>query len=225
MSDRSLAEEILIREVKKRTLYWLLGGGLTVVGPIVLIAAFILGMANMQSPSHGSTPSSPLGPTNTNIGIPTQTVKPWLTAIQAASKATGVPADWIAAEMIHESRGNPHAGILTRAYGLMQLEPGTMGATTADRINPAANVLYGAKLLAANYSLFHSWWLASAAYYGGAGSVDSVLAHHGLQVPLPWSQAQLALSVVPQAQYGNTLTLAQYADDIYQTALQLGGKG
>ena len=222
MSQRSAVEDLIIHEAKRRTLYWLLGGGFTVVGPIVLIAAFILGVANLQSSSTTSTTT--LGPTHTNVAHPNHIVKPWLSAIQAASKATGVPADWIAAEMIHESCGNPNAGTLGGAYGLMQLEPGTMGASNAVRMNPAANVLYGTKLLAANYRLYHSWRLASAAYYGGSGTVNTALAHHGLHAPLPWSHAQSALNVVPQAQYGNTLTLAQYADNIYTTDLQLGGK-
>ena len=200
--------------------------GLGLIGMLVALGALSVLAGHFQG--GGTSPgvsSRSLDPTHTAIGHPNQMIKPWISDIHTASQATGVPADWIAAEMIHESGGQAGAGNLAGAYGLMQLEPGILGATTADRMNPAANVLYGAKLLASNYSLYHSWRLASAAYYGGAGTVNAALARHGLQVPVSWAQAQGALNVIPYAQYGNTLTLAQYAAAIYAIDWQLGGKG
>ena len=162
---------------------------------------------------------SPAG--STSFVAPTQALQAWQADIEQASAATGVPASWIAAEMVHESGGSATAGTLAGAYGLMQLEPGTEGATNADRENPASNLLYGARLLAANAAIFHSWRLASAAYYGGAGAVESVLASAGLSWPLAWTQAQGALNIVPDPQDGNTLTLAQYADSIEATSQSL----
>ncbi len=157
----------------------------------------------------------------TTFTTPTAMLNQWKTEIGAAASATGVSAPWIASEMSHESGGNPTAGSLGGAYGLMQLEPGTMGATDADRENPATNILYGARLLAANYAIFHSWRMASAAYYGGAGAVENALAAAGISMPTTWVQAAGALNVIPDPQYGNTLTLAQYAENIYATNQQL----
>lgn len=154
---------------------------------------------------------------------PTQALQEWQADIERASAATGVPADWIASEMVHESGGSATAGTLAGAYGLMQLEPGTEGATNAARENPAINLLYGARLLAANEAIFHSWRLAAAAYYGGAGLVEKALGAAGLRWPLAWAQAQGALNIVPDPQYGNTLTLAQYADSIEATSQILAG--
>jgi hypothetical protein len=164
---------------------------------------------------------SPAG--STSFVAQAQVLQEWQADIEQASAATGVPARWIAAEMVHESGGSATAGTLAGAYGLMQLEPGTEGATNADRENPASNLLYGARLLAANAAIFHSWRLASAAYYGGAGLVESALAAAGLSWPLAWAQAQGALNIVPDPQYGNTLTLAQYADSIEATSQSLAG--
>lgn len=146
----------------------------------------------------------------------------WKMLILQASAATGVPAAWIAAEITHESGGNPTAGSPGGAYGLMQLEPATgAGYGCTNRGNAACNALAGARYLAALYRQFHSWRGASAGYYGGGGTEANALHAAGLTPPVPWSQAQGALGVVPFPQYGNTLTLATYANAIYATAQQL----
>ena len=146
----------------------------------------------------------------------------WKTLILQASAATGVPAAWIASEITHESGGNPTAGSPGGAYGLMQLEPATGAAYgCTNRGNAACNVMAGARYLAALHRQFGSWRGASAGYYGGGGTETNALHAAGLTPPVPWSQAQAALGIVPFPQYGNTLTLAQYADAIYATATQL----
>jgi soluble lytic murein transglycosylase-like protein len=129
-----------------------------------------------------------------------------------------VPAPWIAAEIVVESRGQAHAGTLTGAYGLMQLEPGTMGLTNAERANPADNILAGAEYLAQLHATFQSWREASAAYYGGAGLVTALLP----RVPMPWRTGQQWLDVVPNPG-ANTLTLAQYANTVFRVAHQWQG--
>jgi len=146
----------------------------------------------------------------------------WKTLILQASAATGVPAAWIAAEVTHESGGNPTAGSPGGAYGLMQLEPATGAAYgCTNRATPLCSLMAGARYLAALHRQFGSWRGASAGYYGGSGTESHALHAAGLTPPVPWSQAQGALGVVPFPQYGNTLTLAQYADAIYATATQL----
>ena len=144
-------------------------------------------------------------------------LKRWRADINAASRHSGVPATWIAAEIWVESQGNPHAGSLAGAYGLMQLEPGTDGAANSQRMDPSQNILIGAQYLSTLYAQFHSWRLASAAYYGGAGLVQSLLP----TFPESWRAAAQWLQVVPDPAAGNTLTLRDYASEVETIAQQL----
>lgn len=101
----------------------------------------------------------------------------------------------------------------------MQIEPGVMGLTNAQRANPQANIMAGAEDLASLYRLFHSWREASAAYYGGSGLVLALLPSR----PMPWHQAETWLQVGPNPR-ANTLTLAQYANSVARLARH-GSKG
>lgn len=175
-----------------------------------LLLAAMVGLSQ-QSPRTGS-PSTGRWPSS---AVLLAEVRPWRTAIHQAATATGVPAAWIAAEIVVESRGRAQAGTVGGAYGLMQLEPETRGLTTAERANPTDNILAGAEYLAALHALFQSWREASAAYYGGAGLEMALLP----QVPMPWASAQAWLNVVPNPS-ANTLTLAQYAKTVAQVARQ-----
>lgn len=210
VQDRS---EPWVRLGLSHGLRWLWGafgiGGLVV---FLLLAA----MVGWHAQSHQTgTPAtvllSPSPVLATEVGS-------WRTTINQAAQATGVPAPWIAAEIVVESRGQSHAGTVAGAYGLMQLEPGTMGLTTAERANPTDNIMAGARYLAALHGLFHSWREASAAYYGGAGLEMALLP----RVPMPWARAQAWLNVVPNPS-ANTLTLAQYANAVAQVAGQFRG--
>ena len=151
---------------------------------------------------------------------PTKAVSQWWADILAASQKTGVPADWIAAEMLNESGGHAHAGQngLAGAYGLMQLEPATAkslpGYYPGARQNPQENLILGAELLQENNSQFGSWRIASAAYYGGSGSVQA----DGVTPGMPWSVAGPKLATVPFANAGNSLTMEEYADNIESTS-------
>ena len=149
---------------------------------------------------------------------PTQAVRLWWKDIGIASQKTGVPADWLAAEMLNESGGNPAAGNPTGAYGLMQLEPttahGLPGYTPGSRHNPLANLILGAELLDASYRQWHSWRLASAAYYGGSGRVQGA----GVVPGMPWRQASGRLMVIPDPRAGNALTMTAYANNIEATS-------
>lgn len=149
-----------------------------------------------------------------------QALNEWWPDIQVASQRTGVPADWIAAEMLVESHGDQYAAVdgLAGAYGLMQLEPQTArslpGWYPGARQNPQENLILGAELLAELHAQFGSWRIASAAYYGGAGSVEAA----GVTPGMAWAEAAPRLNVVPFASAGNTLTMAQYADTIEATS-------
>lgn len=116
----------------------------------LLVAFEALSVLSSHVQVTGASPgvsSRVVGPSNTAIGHLSQLIKSWVSDVHAESQATGVPAHWIAAEMtIHESGGPAGSGKMARAYELMQLKRGTLGAATADKINPATNVLYRAKL-------------------------------------------------------------------------------
>lgn len=177
-------------------------------------------------------PEAPTGVISTSTPVTSaEGVAPWWPDILAVSRQTGVPATWLAAEMANESGGDPTAGShgLMGAYGLMQLEPGTLGATNAQRENPLTNLRLGAEYLARLHAQFGSWRLAAAAYLGGPGSVQWALGQAGLSWPLPWSQAVPALAVYPCATVvgevcvpalGNP-TMAAYADNIAASAAAL----
>lgn len=153
----------------------------------------------------------------------------WWSDILTASRQTHVPPAWLAGEMFQESRGNPAAAYdatdpQAGALGLVQLEPGTArslpGWYPGARANPQENLILAGELLAENYQEFHSWRLASAAYYGGAGAV--LQAYGGM--PPSWQAAEGPLSnYVPDASSGNSMTLTEYADAVYTYAEEVVG--
>ena len=200
------------------------GAKVPLLGPQALTSI----TATWPNPSGGNTttetiqwPEQPTGAVSDVVHVAdTQTVAHWWPNIEVASRQTGVPADWIAAEMANESGGHEHAGRngLAGAYGLMQLEPGTAkglpGYYPGARQNPQENLILGAEYLAELHAQFSSWRIASAAYYGGSGMVENA----GVYPGMPWSEAAPRLNIVPFASAGNELTMAQYADNIEATS-------
>lgn len=92
--------------------------------------------------------------------------------IAAASRATRVDENLIEAIMAAESAFDPLALSRTGALGLMQLMPATaerFGVT--DRLDPAQNILGGARYLSFLLNKFNNLKLAVAAYNAGEGSV------------------------------------------------------
>ncbi len=182
------------------------------------LAVFLLLAAMVGLTTRSQAPRTHSADVITLLGVVSQDVAPWRSTINRAARRTGVPASWIAAEIVVESRGRAHAGTFAGAYGLMQLEPRTMGLTNGERANPVDNILAGAEYLAQLHATFQSWREASAAYYGGAGLVAALLP----RVPMPWRTAQPWLDVVPNPG-ANTLTLAQYANAVFRIAHQWQG--
>ena len=204
------SQEAMVDAGLSHLVRWLWAATGVVGGLFFLALTALLGIA---SPDFGLRhPPMPWSVT----GQLTQDLVPWRASINRAAQSTGVPAPWIAAEILVESRGDPTAGSLGGAYGLMQLEPGTMGLTDSQRANPTTNIQAGAMYLASLYRLFHSWREASAAYYGGPGLVLALLP----QMTTTWAQARAWLQVVPNPG-ANSLTLAQYADEVATLAAQL----
>ena len=210
VQDRS---EAWVRLGLSHGLRWL-WGALGIGGLLVFLLLVAMVGWHAQSPRTGTGSTVLLS----SSAVFSSEVGPWRATINQAARATGVPAPWIAAEIVVESRGQSHAGNVGGAYGLMQLEPGTMDLTTAERANPTDNIMAGARYLAALHGLFHSWREASAAYYGGAGLEMALLP----KVPMPWTRAQVWLNIVPNPG-ANTLTLAQYANAVAKVAGQFRG--
>jgi len=104
----------------------------------------------------------------------------WKSEIQAASAKSGIPATWILAVMIVESRGKNYAPNSAGAGGLMALMVPAAGvglkklgikdkATSADVADPATNVMAGAGYMRYNADLF-GWELPVVANSHNAGS-------------------------------------------------------
>ncbi|MHB1957333.1 MAG: transglycosylase SLT domain-containing protein, partial [Sulfobacillus sp.] len=98
----------------------------------------ILNLSLTIGPSHRSGTHKPVL-LSSAAALSTEVAR-WRSIINQAAKVTGVPAPWIAAEIVVESRGDAQAGTLAGAYGLMQLEPGTLGLSNAERANPTDNI-------------------------------------------------------------------------------------
>lgn len=114
--------------------------------------------------------------------------------ITAASEATGVPGNLIAAMMHVESTNNPNAVSPRNAHGLMQLLPGTareMGVT--DITDPAQNIMGGAKYIAQLLQKYNNDLpLALAAYNAGMGNVTK---YGGIP---PFQETQKYVTLVQQ---------------------------
>lgn len=176
-------------------------------------------VADMGSPvGIGAIPSLPSAGSG-------QGLAPWISLIEAVSQKTGVPAKWIGGIILHESGGTSTAGSLAHAYGLMQLEPGTLNATDAQRANPQDNVYIGTLYLKSlAQAAGGDYQLAVCAYYVGQGGLEQLLAKKGLTLgstTFAEAVASGALNVVPGRQCGgaietncNTGTVAGYGEQI-----------
>lgn len=100
--------------------------------------------------------------------------------ILAASKKHGVPPELIAAIMDNESDGVPDALSFDGGHGkgLMQIDDRSHAFAKTSRVfDPAANIDYGAGVIATNMRIFGTNLRAAiAAYNAGAGGVKRVLA-------------------------------------------------
>ncbi|POB09677.1 lytic transglycosylase domain-containing protein [Sulfobacillus sp. hq2] len=120
--------------------------------------------------------------------------------ILVASDQTGVPAIWLAGELLKENpTGDPQASD-GGAYGLMQLQLGTAqalpGYQPGDRHNAQASLILAGEYLTQNARMFGgNWFLASAAYYAGAGWVQA----QGVMGNVAWSTAAELLNHCPAA--------------------------
>jgi soluble lytic murein transglycosylase-like protein len=90
-----------------------------------------------------------------------------------AARTTGLPAEFLKAVAVAESRMNPRAVSSAGAEGLMQIMPGTqrhLGVT--DPFDEGQSIRAGAVYLSRQYRQFGSYELAAAAYNAGPGAVQ-----------------------------------------------------
>ncbi len=101
--------------------------------------------------------------------------------IEAAARATNVPAALIRAVISAESAFNPYALSATGAVGLMQLMPDTAARYgVGNRLDPSQNIMGGARYLGDLMRMFNNnIHLSLAAYNAGEGAVIK----HGRKIP------------------------------------------
>lgn len=118
----------------------------------------------------------------------------WSPLIDAAAERFGIDRALLMAVMDVESGGNALAVFPKGAQGLMQLMPATgamQGAT--DLLDPAQNVLAGARLLDSLLATYGEVGLALAAYNAGEGAVKK----YGGTIP-PYAETQRYVQLVLQ---------------------------
>lgn len=121
-----------------------------------------VGLRGWKDPSCGQAPST------------ARLVAPFEPLIRAASRLTGVGANWLRAVIIQESGGRPDAVSAKGAVGLMQLLPTTAAALgVSDPLDPGQNVSAGARYLGSLMRRFGDPKLALAAYNAGPSRVEA----------------------------------------------------
>lgn len=126
-------------------------------------------------------PTNLSGPLSDNLGA----LEPYRADILAASDATGVPANLLAAVIWDESKGIASAGTVNGENGLtdtglMQVNPDTYADLQSrnpellggDASEPRNNIMAGALYLQEQFEQFGNWDLALRAYNSGPLSVD-----------------------------------------------------
>lgn len=92
--------------------------------------------------------------------------------LDQAAQETGLPRDYLEALMGIESAGNPGAVSPKGALGLMQLMPDTARSVgVTDPMDPAQNIMGGARYFKQQMDTFGDPMLAAAAYNAGPGAV------------------------------------------------------
>lgn len=122
--------------------------------------------------------------TNTVMGqvtVPAQ----FVTTIESAAAANGIPASLLAALVSHESGFNPNAVSSAGAEGIAQFMPATAQGMGVNPFDSTSAINGAAKLLGAYSSRFGSYANALAAYNAGPTAV----ARYGGVPPYPETQA------------------------------------
>ncbi len=161
------------------------------IGNGQMIAAPYTGTVVQQQPVSGAgtvvairriLPDPPA--TNTVMGqvtVPAQ----FVTTIQSAAAANGIPASLLAALVSHESGFNPNAVSSAGAEGIAQFMPATAQGMGVNPFDSTSAINGAAKLLGAYSSRFGSYANALAAYNAGPTAV----ARYGGVPPYPETQA------------------------------------
>ncbi|MBW4079101.1 MAG: transglycosylase SLT domain-containing protein [Acidobacteria bacterium] len=161
------------------------------IGNGQMIAAPYTGTVVQQQPVSGAgtvvairriLPEPPA--TNTVMGqvtVPAQ----FVSTIESAAAANGIPASLLAALVSHESGFNPNAMSSAGAEGIAQFMPATAQGMGVNPFDSTSAINGAAKLLGAYSSRFGSYANALAAYNAGPTAV----ARYGGVPPYPETQA------------------------------------
>jgi soluble lytic murein transglycosylase-like protein len=163
--------------------------GEAAVGLAARVAAAAAARARVATPARtqatGSEPAASASSPPTHLSRPSgaqdspgQTLAsqlaPFEPAIQDAARATGLEANWLRAVIMQESAGQPDAVSHKGAAGLMQLLPATAAALgVRNLLEPAENVMAGARYLRSLFERYGDPKLALAAYNAGPGRVEA----------------------------------------------------
>lgn len=138
-------------------------------------------MANIPSESEGLIGKTPTVTPKVESGsglarASVEKAKPYMSTIQAAAEAYGVPEDVILAVIETESGFKPDAKSATGVRGLMQVTQDTYKGLgfTGDRSDPTNSINAGTKLLSQLYKQYGNWDDAFTAYNGGSRGVRGV---------------------------------------------------
>jgi peptidoglycan DL-endopeptidase CwlO len=115
------------------------------------------------------------------VNVPAQ----YVSTIESAAAANGIPASLLAALVSHESGFNPNAMSSAGAEGIAQFMPSTASGMGVNPFDSTSAINGAAKLLSAYSSRFGSYANALAAYNAGPTAV----ARYGGVPPYPETQA------------------------------------
>lgn len=120
---------------------------------------------------QGGTATSGLGSPDSPDWQP---VNRWDSLVSKYAAQYNVPANLIKSVMRLESTGNPNAGSVQGATGLMQVMPDIHGYTRQQLLDPETNIRVGVSILRNNYDRWGSWEDATKAYLAGVPNSTAV---------------------------------------------------
>ena len=189
-------------------------GGLAAVVAVVLLSS----LSSPVVPSACAQPSGVAG------SMSASAAGPYADFVAEAARRFGIPAHWIAAVMMEESRGEVRAVSRQGAMGLMQIMPDIWGDLRSrhglgpDPFDPRDNILAGAAYLREMHDRYGSPGFL-AAYNAGPERYEEYLTT-GRALPVETQLYVAALApIIGAQQVGGTVAIARRATPWQESAL------